>query len=114
MEITLEQVTDTLAEQWFKPGHGDAAFLEGWTLSDCDCDEGGHGPLQVQKLDNGADIQAAMGPGFLIPELRSDADAWRIVRDGQEPHHRLARALLAQLNPDELARVSRAIYPVQA
>lgn len=41
-----------------------------------------------------------------MPALASDSEAWALVREGAQPHHRTVRWLLAQFSPMELGRIA--------
>jgi hypothetical protein len=68
----------------------EAAHAEGWSIWNTYGSD--NGVLQVQGLD------AKLGD----PDWISDAQALKLVREGTEPHHVAARALLAKFNPKEL------------
>jgi len=70
--------------------HDAAAVAEGWSI--WNSYGSAHGPLQVQSLDSHAGQVDAI----------DDAQALKLVREGKEPHHVAARALLAKFNPKEL------------
>jgi hypothetical protein len=61
-----------------------AAEAEGWRLA---VTEGNDGPVQVHKMEG------------------DDTDAFAIIAQGRERHHRVACDILMLLNPDEFSRV---------
>lgn len=90
--------------------HTLAASREGWGLFDST--GSANGDWQVQRLDD-PEAEAA-GIGFAVPALQSDEQAWRVVYEGAEQHHRAARAFLIAHNPKEWASIKKvgdALYP---
>ncbi len=69
------------------------AHAEGWDLfySSGSAD----GPYQVQRLDEEA-------------LLNDDTCAWKLVKNGNKPHHAKALAILKQSNPQEYNRILNA------
>lgn len=90
--------------------HTLAASREGWGLFDSTGSANGN--WQVQRLDD-PEVESA-GIGFAVPALQSDEQAWRLVYEGTEQHHRAARAFLIAHNPKEWASIKKvgdALYP---
>ncbi len=86
----VERPTAELALERFERDHGAAACAEGWCISDC-----GGDVYQLQRLDDVRDIPRSTGEP-LPPQLADDGKAWRIVLEGQQPHHIAARGFLAE------------------
>lgn len=87
-----------------------AARLEGWDLNDSA--GSANGDWQVQCLDD--PVQAAAELGSHVPTLKFDDRAWRLVYEGNQPHHIAARAFLETHSPKELASINKvgdALYP---
>lgn len=93
-----------IGTHWLAPGHATAAVREGWLLSPTDTSA--NGPLRVQRVDDPEGVRGAWHLPFPVPALAADSEAWALVRDGQQPHHHAARALLAQFNPLELGCIA--------
>lgn len=87
--------------------HSDPALVEGWAIFECD--GSAYGRWQVQRIDHVSDCRPVEG---VVPrQLAFDDDAWKIVMQGNQPHHIAARAFIRENNPthwDEmlLARVA--------
>jgi hypothetical protein len=92
--------SDRTAEAWMRRWQvgqrgnptvrGNEARKEGWDIFDCSGSE--YGRWQISRVDKaeGGDVQ-----------LDSDDDAWRIVFEGKEARHRLAREFIRDHNPVE-------------
>lgn len=81
--------------------HDEAAFLEGWIITDCSGSE--NGPWQVQRIDDPDECLTADGKP--VPHLTSDVEAMKIVATGTRPHHIAAREFLKAHNPIEFDAV---------
>ena len=66
------------------------AETEGWSIFECW--GSAHGKWQIQKLDAEAIIS-------------DDSDAWSIVVNGKEPHHKSALDFIRFFNPNEYNRI---------
>lgn len=75
--------------QWTQE-HVNAAEREGWAIFQ----QHGRGEFQIQRLDEDA-------------VLEGDADAWELVFHGNEAHHVVARAWVAQHSPGEWDRICK-------
>jgi hypothetical protein len=101
----VPDVYAVMVELWINLDHDDAALMEGWFLTPSD-DPEQQEPLRVQRAADAAGLEAAWGLPFAVPVLASDSEAWALVRDGTQPHHRAAHELLALFNPPELGRIA--------
>jgi hypothetical protein len=99
------ELADELTACWYAHGHADAALREGWLLGQT-CRDSTRGPLQVHCADDTSAPRATLKRFCPVAPLASDGDAWRLVRDGLQPHHFAARDLLARFNPVELGAIT--------
>lgn len=77
--------------QWNKE-FSELAYSEGWNFY---YSQGSaYGDYQIQRNDE---------QGL----LEQDEDAWKLVANGTEKHHELARQLIKNLNPQEYERVMK-------
>lgn len=83
--------------------HAFAAAQEGWGLFETP--DSANGPWQAQAFDDPA--AATEQFGVTVPKLAGDDLVWRLVFNGQEPHHAAARAFLAAHNPIEWASIEK-------
>lgn len=83
--------TESMTPAW-TVAHDAAAALEGWGIFECDGSE--NGPWQIQKFDASEDH-----PGS--PQLSNDDDAWRLVLQGDLPHHAAAIEFMKAHNEAE-------------
>lgn len=67
----------------FMRDFGYAAYHEGWCLSESFLSE--FGPWQIQRVND-------------LARLSTDQDAWKIVLEGQLPHHVAARTFIDRWN----------------
>jgi hypothetical protein len=90
----MNEEANTALDAWENAG-ADAALREGWILS-----ETSHDTIECQRIDD-PDAWCEDGLDFMPPKLASEAEAWRIVIMGTQPHHIQARKLLAEHSPKE-------------
>jgi len=88
-------------ELGWTPEIADEATRQGWDIFDCDGSS--HGRWQVQHFDDAE--CAGEGCDFTVPQLASDADAWRLVKSQQTPCQVVALSLIKQLNMPEYDRI---------
>jgi hypothetical protein len=77
----------------------DAAQLEGWDLFDS-C--GDTRQIRVERIDDTDELPLGG------KHLSGDLEAWLIVREGTQPHHVVARAILCKYAPVEWALICAA------
>jgi len=91
-----ERIEDYLsgATEMWTLANQQAAQREGWDLFDIDGSK-----CQIQHLDFAEDWKLA--DGSYATQLASDEAAWKIVREGKEPHHINALQFIKANNPTE-------------
>lgn len=78
------------------PKEINAALKEGWCLSECSAEKL---KLQCQKIDDPE--MASHEAGFEVPDLESDDIAIKLLFQGAEPHHILAKSIIQEYEPEE-------------
>ncbi|MYM92686.1 TA system toxin CbtA family protein [Duganella vulcania] len=108
-ETTLPQSTVakdlSLAFARWTPEMDTAALKEGWLLS-----ETSDMTIQCQRVDC-PDDHEELGLDFTVPQLSGDEEAHRIVREGNEAHHRMARAILKEYSYTEYWQLQNPVNP---
>lgn len=60
----------------------------------------------MQRVDDPEAINRTRDLHFTVPVLQADSQAWALVRNGTQSHHRAARWLLREFSPAELGAIT--------
>lgn len=98
MNTTVVNQTERIEKalsNWTK-AENNAALREGWCLSACSAEKL---KLQCQKIDDPE--MASHEAGFEVPDLGSDEAAIKLLYQGLQPHHVLAKSIIQEYEPEE-------------